>query len=178
MKKIGLLMGCFNPIHNDHLELAESVLNQGLVHEVWFVPAKDNLNTKDSIMLSSEARLQMLRLAIKGNKKYKISQLELKSIKQNYTYQNLKKLKKQDNELYLIIGSDNLKTFDKWVNYEEILDNYFLIVAPRNNDDIETILNNNLRLKTYAYYQKIIEMHFNTKSISSTEVRKSLNGGL
>jgi len=176
MKRIGLLMGCFNPVHNDHLDLAKTVLNQNRVDEVWFIPAKENLNIKDKKLITSEERLKMLNLAIKGISNCKINPIELNNSRQNYTYETLKSLKKRNNELYLIIGSDNLKTFDKWMHYEEILENHYLIVAPRNGDDVDNILNNNLRLKTYYYHNKIIKLDFNSSNISSTFIRQNING--
>lgn len=47
--QVGLLGGSYNPIHNGHIELAQWILNRGLVDEVWLMvspqnPLKQNVN--------------------------------------------------------------------------------------------------------------------------------------
>ena len=145
MKRVGLLMGCFNPIHNSHIALAENILKEGLVDEVEVIPAKDNLNIKDVVITKAEDRLNMINLALAGKKSIKVNTVEIDSDRQLYTYETLKKVK-EDRELYLILGSDNLKNLDNWRNPEEILSNYKIIVTPRDSDNVEEIIENN-RLK-------------------------------
>ena len=69
-------------------------------------------------------------------------------------------------EIYFICGTDNFKIINTWKNYQYILDNYKLIVIPRNDDDIENLVNTlggNVIVPTLSY-----------QVISSTEVRADL----
>ena len=75
--------------------------------------------------------------------------------------------KEYDDELFLIIGADNIINFDKWKNYEELLQ-YNIIVMNRNNIDIGKYT------QKYPQGKFIVVKDFN-QSISSTEIRKNLN---
>jgi len=172
MKKVGLLMGCFNPIHNSHIALAESVLNQGIVDEVEIIPARDNLNEKDVKITCAEDRIQMIELALEGKKNIRINRIEVDFERQLYTYESLEMLKK-GRELYLIIGSDNLRSLDSWRNPEEILRKYKIIVPPRDNDNVLEVIENNPNLKKYKQNIIVIDK-VKGVSASSTLIRNNI----
>lgn len=172
MKKIGLLMGCFNPIHNDHLGLAQHVLNEGIVQEIWIIPSKENINIKDKKPISGDERVKILDEIIDDYPNFKIIPLEIKAKRQYFTYETLSLLNEPNIQLYLIIGSDNLISFNKWKRYEDILQNYHLIVSPRDDEDIEEIINGNPKLKKYGH--KIIKANYQSKNISSTFIRNNI----
>ena len=172
MKRVGLLMGCFNPIHNSHLDLAENILKLGLVDEIEVIPAKDNLNYKDSLIAKAEDRLAMIKLALNNKKHIAINDVEINHPRQLYTYETLAKIK-GDRDLYLIIGSDNLRNLEEWKNPDEILKNHKIIVSPRDNDDLEAIINNSQWLKQYQN-QIIITKRLEIPNTSSTFIRNNI----
>ena len=86
-----------------------------------------------------------------------------------YTYLILNELNKiyPNDELYLIIGADNLIDFDKWQNYQDILKHQLLII---NRDNIDTkYYLNKFNIKNY-----IIVSDLENQNISSTMIRKLL----
>lgn len=128
--RIGIFIGCFNPVHRAHICCAEKLLAEDYVQKIIFVPAGDRYK-KDGLS-KAEHRLAMLRLAIKNSANMEISEIEIQRGKM-YSYQTLDyfKAKFPKDEICLIIGADNLKQFYWWKNNKYILSNYGLIVLGR-----------------------------------------------
>lgn len=130
-KKIGLLGGSFDPIHNGHLHIAEQVLNQLQLDEIWFIPNAHSPQ-RDKPKFSAEDRYKMCALAIKNLPQFKLCDLEINH-QQNYTIDTLKKLqvKHPENEFYLILGMDAYLNFETWRDWQGILKRVKLIVVNR-----------------------------------------------
>ena len=86
-----------------------------------------------------------------------------------YTYQLMRKLKIDYpfDTLHLIIGADNIISFDNWKNYQELLTNN-IIIMNRNDIDIDKYINN------YPDANFTIIRDFRV-DVSSTSLRNSLN---
>ncbi|MCJ8330785.1 MAG: adenylyltransferase/cytidyltransferase family protein, partial [Lentisphaeria bacterium] len=67
MKKTGLFGGTFDPIHLGHINLAEQILQSGLVEQIIFIPAKYPPHKNPELISAREDRLAMLQIAIQGN---------------------------------------------------------------------------------------------------------------
>lgn len=103
------------------------------LNEVWFVVSPQNPLKNKSSLLSNEHRLRLVREAIYDYPKFKASNIEFDLPVPSYTINTLAYLREKhsDTQFVLLIGSDNLDTFHKWKNYEEILNRYELYVYPR-----------------------------------------------
>ena len=135
--KIGLFFGSFNPIHNGHLMLANYIEEYTDLDSLWFVVSPQNpFKDKDSL-LDDNHRLEMLKMAIQNDERFEVCDIEFDMPKPSYTIDTLNRLSElhPDAEFYLICGMDNLNKFNKWKNYQDILDNYHLLVYPRKNYD-------------------------------------------
>ncbi len=134
-KKIGLYFGSFNPIHVGHLIIANTIAQQQIVDEVWFVITPHNPHKEKHTLLSDHQRLQLVNLAIGENSKLKASDIEFKLPQPNYTINTLAHLtnKYPEYNFYLIIGGDNLQGLPKWHEYKRIIENYNILVYPRPN---------------------------------------------
>jgi len=132
-KKTGLFFGSFNPIHTGHLILAQNILNECELDEVWFIVSPQNPLKSKSNLLSEHHRISMVREAIADNPKFKASDIEFKLTKPSYTIHTLLHLKEKypDLTFYLIMGSDNLQNLHKWKNHQEIVSNNKILVYPR-----------------------------------------------
>ena len=135
MVKTGLFFGSFNPIHVGHMVLANYMLAYTGLDEIWFVVSPHNPLKDKASLLSQTHRLQMVRLAVEEHPKLKASNIEFKLSQPSYTINTLTHLQEKypKKEFALILGMDNLQTFDKWKNYEQILKNHELYVYPRLN---------------------------------------------
>lgn len=131
--KVGLFFGSFNPVHHGHLIIGQYMLNQTDVDEVWYVVSPQNPLKKGMGMMDENDRLEMVKLAVKDNDKFKACDIEFSMDKPSYTSYTLAKLAKDypKYEFYLILGSDNLQHFDKWKDHEEILMDYEILAYYR-----------------------------------------------
>jgi len=139
--KIGILGGTFNPIHIGHLILAEEAREKLGLDKVIFVPAFLPPHKDDSGIAPAKMRLDMVRLAIKGNKSLTVSDIETKRDGRSYTIDTLREFKKMfsGDELYFIIGSDLLKYLDVWKDLNEIIKMVKFIAATRPGYPLEKI---------------------------------------
>ena len=133
MKRTGLFFGSFNPIHVGHLIIANTMLTDGEMDELWFVVSPQNpLKRRDSL-LADHHRLQMVRRAIDDNYRMHACDVEFRLPQPSYTVVTLASLEEEypNREFSLIMGSDNLDSLPRWRNYEHILGNYRIHVYPR-----------------------------------------------
>ncbi|CAN5911601.1 nicotinate (nicotinamide) nucleotide adenylyltransferase [soil metagenome] len=131
--KIGLFFGSFNPIHIGHLVLANYMLEFTELERIWFVISPHNPLKEKKTLLNDNHRLQMVRLAIGEHTKMKASTIEFKLPQPSYTVNTLAHIteKHPEHEFALIMGADNLGSFQKWKNYEYILEHHKIYVYPR-----------------------------------------------
>jgi len=166
--KVGLYFGTFNPIHVGHLIIANHIVENSDLDQLWMVVTPHNPLKKKSGLLADYHRLQMVHLATEDYDKIIPSDIEFKLPQPNYTVNTLAHLQEKfpQHEFSLIMGEDNLKSLKKWKNYEFILNDYQLYVYPRiSTDEIpEEFLNHPNIHKVNA---PIIEL-------SSTFIRNSI----
>lgn len=163
-KRIGIYSGSFNPIHVAHLKLAEYLVDNQIIDEVWFVVSPCNPLKDQSNMLDEYIRLDMVMLAIQQHPKFKASDVEFTMPIPSYSIDTLQELSIQfpDYQFELLIGSDNALVFDQWKNYSKILDNYPVLVYPRRGFDFSEVAGE------YPQMQLLNTPYFN---ISSTQIR-------
>ncbi|MCK5824180.1 MAG: nicotinate-nucleotide adenylyltransferase [Ichthyobacteriaceae bacterium] len=132
-KKIGLYFGTFNPIHVGHLIIANHMVENSELDEVWFVVTPHNPFKKKDTLLNDYHRFDMVQRAIENYPKLRASDIEFKMDQPNYTSKTLGLLieKYPTHEFALIMGEDNLQNFHKWKNHEYIISNHSLYVYPR-----------------------------------------------
>ena len=160
--RLGIYVGSFNPVHIGHIDVVNYLINKKYVDKVLIVPTLNYWNKFN--LIDIKHRINMLKLYENENIK-----IDTKNNKYIYTYELLNKLNKEyDDELYLIMGADNIIEFDKWKNYKEIL-NYKIIIVNRDNIDIEKYI------KKYNTNNFIVVSNYKYIDISSTEIRNNLN---
>ena len=161
--KIGIYVGSFNPPHKGHIKIVKHLISKYL-DKVIIIPTGNYWGKID--LVNVEHRINMLKLY--ENKNIIIDD---KNNKLEYTYQILNNLKLEykDDELYLIIGADNIVNFDKWKNYEQIL-TYNLIILNRNNIDVLEYLGKLNKKDKYVIVTDLPNI-----DISSTLIRNKLN---
>ena len=164
--KVGLFFGSFNPIHVGHLVIANYMLEYTDLERIWFVVSPQNPLKKKTSLLDEKQRLHMVILAIGDNNKYKASNIEFKLPQPSYTINTLVHLNEKypQHQFVLIMGADNLQSFHKWKNQEEILKRYELYVYPRMSNDGGS-LKNNARVKL---------INAPVMELSSTAIRQAI----
>ena len=168
--KIGIYGGSFNPIHFGHIGLAQWVVANTDLDEVWLMVSPNNPLKDQSILADEQARLKEAREAIRqqGEEAIKVSDFEFHLPRPNYTANTLRELQRTypEHAFTLIIGEDNLSIFHKWKEHLYILNNYRVFVYPRHGcDGYKIPAAKDLQLLTNAPLF----------DISSTELRKNLH---
>ncbi len=161
--KLGVFIGSFNPVHLGHIKVVNYLINNHFVDKILIVPTTNYWNKTNLIDLNK--RIEMLKIYENEN-----IMVDDQHNYEPYTYLLMRALTKDypNKELYLIIGADNLINFDKWKNYEELL-NYPIIVVNRNNIDLSNIITK------YPNNHFIILSNFPFIDISSSEIRDNLD---
>ncbi|MBL4594086.1 MAG: nicotinate-nucleotide adenylyltransferase [Flavobacteriales bacterium] len=131
--KIGLYFGTYNPIHVGHLIIANHMVDYTKLDQVWLVVSPQNPLKSKASLLADYHRLALVRIAIENNSNLKASNIEFDLPKPSYTVDTLTYIQEKhpEHSFSLIMGEDNLRTFHKWKNYEEILKNHSIYVYPR-----------------------------------------------
>ena len=132
-EKVGLFFGSFNPIHNGHLMLANYLAEYGGLDEIWFVVSPQNPFKDKKSLLADRHRLYMVEMAIKGDERFQVCDIEFYMPQPSYTIDTLTRLQERhpNTDFYLICGMDNIESFKKWKNYEAILQYHHMMVYPR-----------------------------------------------
>ena len=166
--KIGIFGGSFNPPHNMHKNIALNLIKNQYLDRVIYVPTGNKYNKRG--LVNQNDRYNMVRLMIEGYNNLDVSNYEFNKL--TYTYETLDYFRNiyQNDEIYFICGSDNLKEITSWKRYDYILKNYKIIVIKRNDDDMDKIIN-----KLLIYSKNIIYVNDIENSVSSTLVRENLN---
>lgn len=166
MRKIGLFFGSFNPVHIGHLIIANSMLSNTDLDEVWFVVSPQNPLKERKTLLPDRQRLEMVRQAIYDNYKMRACDVEFSLPKPSYTILTLAHLGEMyhDKQFCLIMGSDNLATFERWRNWDYILEHYHLYVYPRPGSD-------DCKLATHPH---VTMVDVPMMGISSTYIREQI----
>ena len=161
--RIGEYVGSFNPIHKGHVHVVNFLLENNYVDKVFLLATPNYWDKQD--LIDVDKRIEMLRYY--ENKKIIV---DTKHNDYKYTYQVLDSLKKdyKEDELFLIIGSDNVRKFHLWEHIEELLQ-YKILVLQRDNANIEEYI------KRFNTDNFIIVKGFKPINISSTEIRKKLS---
>ena len=165
--RTALLGGTFDPLHNGHLSIARSVLEQGLANEVWMLVTPCNPWKTGQDLLDDRMRYDMVAEAVKDIPGISASDFEFNLPKPSYTANTLRQLSARypDRRFILTIGADNWAKFNNWREAGFILDNYNIIVYPRQGYDLT------------ALPQGVTSLNCPLVNISSTQIRQMVRSG-
>lgn len=169
MSSIGIFGGSFNPIHKGHVALARQLLRRAQLDEVWFLVSPQNPLKPQSSLLDDNMRLEMARLALKDEPHLVASDYEFHLPRPSYTWNTLQHLSQDypQHRFTLLIGADNWQLFGQWRNSSEIIENYPIVIYPRDGYPVDEVsLPPNVRLVNTRLY-----------NMSSTLIRQLITDG-
>jgi len=136
---IGLYFGSFNPVHNGHLIIAQHILNETGLSQVWFVVSPQNPFKQQKHLLNEYDRLHLVNLAIEKSARLKAVDIEFRLPKPSYTINTLTYLKEKypQHNYAIIMGSDSLQNLDQWKNPDQIIKDYPIYVYTRPGFEIK-----------------------------------------
>lgn len=172
--RIGIFGGAFNPVHNGHINLAQSYLKSLSLDKLLVIPTANPPHKSAEGLACAQARLAMLSLAFKTDNKVEISDIEFRREEKSYTYDTITELRKSypEDEFFLIIGNDQFLSFDKWYKYNELLSEVVLCTAAREKNKKEEIISFAEKLLNGRsdYYLAAFEPVI----VSSSEIREKI----
>lgn len=162
--KLGVFVGSFNPVHKGHIRIVNYILKNKYVDKVLIIPTPNYWNKKD--IIDVKHRIKMLENYETDN-----IIIERKLINLPYTYQVIRELKKKykEDELFLIMGADNIVSFDEWKHYKELL-SLGLIIYKRDNLNVNYYLDKLNKKDNFIVIDNVDNIN-----ISSTKIRESIN---
>lgn len=115
-ERVGVFGGTFDPIHLGHLIAAEDARERLGLDEVLFIPAGQPWFKAGAAVSAAHHRLAMARLAIKGNPRFRVSDIEIRRPGPSYTIDTLEALAaaRPGAELYVLLGLDALREMRRW----------------------------------------------------------------
>jgi len=132
--KIGILGGTFDPVHIGHMAMAEEARRRLELDEVLFIPAGRPWLKVDKHISPARHRVNMVSLAINGRPYLRLSKMEIERAGPTYTVDTIAQLKSQmgaDDELYFILGWDNLEDLPRWKEPARLISLCRLVAVPR-----------------------------------------------
>lgn len=170
MSRIGIFGGTFNPPHIGHTRLAEHFVNELKLDRLLVIPTFQPPHKEASNLASGEDRINMCMLAFPDAV---VSTIEMNRGGKSYTYDTLCELKEQypGDELFFIVGSDMLLSFDRWYKSNEILEMITLCAADREDDGEE------LKIPDFLEGKNVVITKLPPFEISSTRIRESIAKG-
>lgn len=165
----GLYFGSFNPIHIGHLAIANFMVEFSELEQLWFVVSPQNPLKEKKSLLQDYHRLEMVRLAVEDDDRFRASDIEFKLPTPSYTIDTLTYLEEKHPgmEFQLVMGGDGLRTFHKWKHADLIVEKYHRLIYPRPDTDLEKA---SLLLNATLVDAPMME-------ISSSFIRKAIKEG-
>ncbi len=170
MSRIGVFGGTFDPIHMGHLITAQSVREIRKLDKIIFIPAYISPHKTSAEPSATLHRLNMIKIAIEDVPFFECSEMEIKKGGVSYTVDTLRELKNEYDEIEFIIGYDNIFTFHKWKDPDEILKLAKIIVLKRKSSQPPPFKD--------KYYHQAIFVQTRGIEISSTDIRERVKKGL
>lgn len=135
---IGILGGTFDPVHLGHLSIAKAAMDQANLEQVLFIPAGQPRLKQAQPEASVSHRIEMVRLAIQGNPRFRVCGIEARRPGPTYSVDTLEELSDKlgpATDLFFILGLDVLGQLDRWKDPERVLTLCRLLVLDRPGEE-------------------------------------------
>jgi nicotinate-nucleotide adenylyltransferase len=168
----GIMGGVFDPIHYGHLILAQCALQKFNYEGILFIPSFNPPHRAEKPVAVFDNRYMMTRLAIEGNEKFAISDLERDLKSPGYTLAIVDFLNQKYPGVvwHLILGADNLTQLDSWHKPEELIERVKIVVGNRPGFDQE--------FEKSKWFGRVEQFPMPLIEISSTAIRNAVREGL
>jgi nicotinate-nucleotide adenylyltransferase len=138
LARVAVFGGSFNPVHYGHLLLADEIVELVAVDRVLFVPAAQPPHKPAAHLAPAADRFAMVRLAIAGHEHLAVSDVELRRAGPSYTVDTLEELRREGDELFLVVGSETFLDLLTWREPARIARLARLVIVPRAGSAFDT----------------------------------------
>lgn len=173
--------GTFDPPHSGHIRLGRAVLEEGYAGEVMFVPAWLPPHKRNGGIAPYEDRLAMLKIAIRGESGFSVSDIERERGGVSYTIDTLRMLSERfpGDEFFLLVGADSLMQLHLWHMAHELVAEFGVLCYPRPGEPVaeECLLRDGWSRGEAETLLRGVMKGMPVFDISSTEIRETLRHG-
>jgi nicotinate-nucleotide adenylyltransferase len=182
IKRIGVMGGTFDPIHNGHLVTAEEAWKQFQLDQVLFIPSGNPPHKEDRRNLNAEDRYLMTVIATATNPHFKVSRMEIDRPGPSYTIDTVRELHRiygRNTEVFFITGADAILEILTWKEPELVLREATFIAATRPGYDLKRLEESlpAIERERHATDPRVLVMEIPALAISSTDIRKRVKQG-
>lgn len=179
--KIGIFGGAFNPIHNGHINLIKFMCNSLKLDKLIIIPTSNPPHKSSNGLIDGRDRINMLKLAlydISLSCDIEISTIEFELEGKSYTYNTLLELRKiyKTDDMFLLMGSDQLLYFPKWYKYKEILELTNVVGIARTVED-KNAIDSFVADNRDDFGDRVTILLTNPVVVSSTQIRDNVKNG-
>lgn len=179
-ERIGVFGGSFDPVHMGHLTIAQDAVEQLELDRLMFIPASVSPLKQGRKITDGRVRLEMLQLAVEGNLRFEVSDIELRRGGVSYTIETVQQVqaKNPGAELFLIVGLDSLAELHLWREVDRLLELCTVVPFARGGEDPARIAGKIQLSKEWKnrLLDRMIRIH--EIEISASEIRMRLAEGL
>lgn len=182
LKRIGVMGGTFDPIHNGHLVTAEEACRQFGLDQVLFMPSGNPPHKEERKNLDAEDRYVMTVIATADNPHFKVSKMEIERPGPSYTIDTIRELHAvygKNTQIFFITGADAILEILTWKEPEKVLQEAIFIAATRPGYDLDKLEQSlpEFEKVRHASDPRVMVMEIPALAISSTDIRNRVAGG-
>lgn len=179
MRRIGIMGGTFDPVHNGHILLGKQAFEEYDLDEVWYMPSHQPPHKKDHLVTDGSDRLNMLYLAVDGIPGFRVSEFEMKREGNTYTAQTMELLKKEypNIKFYFIIGADSLFQLETWYRPERVMALTSFLVSGREYEGRGITMEEQIAHLSKRFGADIQILHNEEVDIASADIRRRVSEG-
>ena len=170
---VGLFGGTFDPVHNGHIQAANSAHRILKLDKVIMIPAGDPYLKRTELVASPKERYHMVSLAIQKIPFLEVSDIEIFRSGPSYTLDTVRELKRNGHEVIVLLGADSIIEMDKWEDPDSLHSECEVVGLTRPGFQIDKSKPYQSRQRKYSL--RTIEV--NSPAISSTKVRNLVQNG-
>lgn len=180
MRRIGIMGGTFDPIHNGHLMLGHQAYIEYELDSVWYMPSKTPPHKRDHTVTSSKDRCAMVEAAIREVSYFCLSDFEINRVGGNtYTADTLRLLREEyaETDFFFIVGADSIHDIEKWYHPEYVLKAVTFLAADRESEEQKQSLDAQIRYLKQKYGANILRLHCMEMDVASVTIRERIASG-
>lgn len=186
--RVGILGGTFDPVHYGHLRFAEEGRELFGLEEIIFIPCGIPPHKEATKISPAEKRLRMVELAVAGNPRFCVWDIEIKRPWLSYSVETIKEIKEKYGsslELFFLVGFDAFQEIGTWKDYQELLSLCHFVVATRAGQagrlplEIEPLFCYDKNAGCYCHKggSRLYLAEITALDISSTKIRDAVQEG-
>jgi len=182
IKRIGVMGGTFDPIHNGHLVTAEEAWKQFQLDQVLFIPSGNPPHKDDRRSLNAEDRYLMAVIATATNPHFRVSRMEIERPGPSYTIDTVREMHRiygRNTEVFFITGADAILEILTWKEPEAVLREATFIAATRPGYDLQRLEESlpAVEKERHDSDPRVLVMEVPALAISSTDIRERVKQG-